>query len=203
MAQTDKNIFNGTAGSPFKRAEKHTLIFDMLIIMFVVMMAFGVSVVLREYVVTSTYVKGASMEGTLFTGDNVYLFNLGKIKRGDIVRIENPDYNPSADDKYIIKRVIALAGDHVKIPGDGYVYVNGEKLDDGYTNDPGNTFYRSENNDPEHKYKNGGIIPDGYVFVLGDNRIISKDSRSFGEVKEDAIRGRAFLIIRDGKWEWI
>jgi signal peptidase I len=192
--------------------------------MFVIMMAFGASVVVREYVVTVTQVKGISMENTLIENDRVYLWNFGKVKAGDIVRLDNPEYNPEKGDKYIIKRVIALAGDEVKIPGDGFVYVNGEKIEENYTkhydlpfgskiyegkgdNDDdkeekiyeGTKYRRGDSVQSRSKYENGGIVPDGCVFVLGDNRTISADSRTFGEFKEETIHGRAFLIMRDIK----
>jgi signal peptidase I len=199
MTQNDKNIFKRNI-NPFKNKGKNTLILDLLIIMFVIMMAFGATVVLREYVITVTQVKGASMENTLAENDRVYLLNIGKVKRGDIVRAENPLYNPEKDDKYIIKRVIALSGDEVKIPGDGCVYVNGGKIEESYTKEPESTYYRSYDNDA---YKDGGIVPEGYIFVLGDNRINSADSRFFGAIKEDDVHGRAFMIERDGKREWL
>jgi signal peptidase I len=212
MAQTDKKSFNKNADS-FKNTAKNALIFDLLIIMFVVMMAFGASVVVREYVVSVTEVLGTSMEDTLQDGDYVYLLNyplIGKIKRGDIVRADNPLYDPAVkDDPYIIKRVVAIGGDEVKIPGDGYVYVNGEQIDDSYTKNPESTNYRDgvdsqgRKVDPDQSYKEGKIVPKGCVFILGDNRTVSKDSRSFGEIKEDTVYGRAFMIRRDGKIIWL
>jgi signal peptidase I len=204
MAQTDKTTLNKKA-NPFKNTAKNTLILDLLIIMFVIMMAFGASVVIREYVVAVTRVDGISMEDTLQHGDYVYLLNIGKVKRGDIIRLENPNYNPEDpnDQKYYIKRVVALGGDEVKIPGDGYVYVNGEKIDEGYTKTLGSTYYNRPKDDMNSEYIEGGVVPKGCVFVLGDYRTISGDSRNFGVIKESAIYGRAFMIKRDGKIIWI
>jgi signal peptidase I len=201
MTHTDKSI------SPKNlNPLRNTLILDLLVIMFVVMMAFGASVLLREYVITVTEVKGTSMESTLFDKDEVLLFNyplVGKIKRGDIVRADNPLYDPEKGDKYMIKRVIAVGGDEVRIPGDGCVYVNGEKLGEDYILKPQSTYYNRTHDDKNSAYINGGIVPEGCVFVLGDNREQSEDSRRFGEIKENTIYGRAFLIRRDGKNIWL
>lgn len=84
-----------------------------------------------------------------------------------------------------IKRVIGLPGDHVVIE-DGYVYLNGEKLQENYL-DSGTV------TDSVDGVFTDVVVPDGYVYVLGDNRAVSGDSRRFGCVPIDKIEGKAVL----------
>jgi len=113
--------------------------------------------------------------------DIVYLFH--PPERGDIIVFEPPVGGPS---KPYIKRVIGVPGDRVTFEN-GNVYVNAELLpedyiDDGITDCPSS----SRNCDL-------GVIPEGKIFVLGDNRDNSSDSRSFGVVDVDAIIGKAWI----------
>lgn len=84
-----------------------------------------------------------------------------------------------------IKRVIGMPGDHIVIGDDGYVYRNSQKLEENYTRDGKTT-------------KNGPytdvIVPNGCIFVMGDNRLESKDSRSFGCIPESKIDG--YVVAR-------
>lgn len=101
--------------------------------------------------------------------------------RGDIV-VLNP---PTASDKPFIKRVIGLPGETVTFQN-GSVFIDGVRLDESYI-DGAITFC-----DTQH-YCNVGPIPDGYVYVLGDNRTNSEDSRYFGLVPIDSLVGEAWF----------
>lgn len=83
-----------------------------------------------------------------------------------------------------VKRVIGLPGDHIVIGDDGSVYRNGEKLDEPYLNE------QVTNKD---KY-NDVVVPAGTVFMMGDNRLSSKDSRFFGCVPIEKVNG--YVVIR-------
>ena len=85
-----------------------------------------------------------------------------------------------------IKRVIGVAGDHIEIKDDGYVYINGEKLEETYLKD-GSTNKVGEFTDV--------VVPEGTVYVLGDNRFESKDSRFFGCIPVDKVNGYALLRV--------
>ena len=121
------------------------------------------------------YVVGTSMEGTLTGaeskysegGDYVYAFRSSSPRRGDIVVIKTSD-NP--DDEPIIKRVIALGGDRVELKS-GVLYLNGEKVDEPYLDSKKNTSTLSRNTFSEK------VVPEGYMFFMGDNRDKSDDSR--------------------------
>ncbi|RKD34752.1 signal peptidase I [Thermohalobacter berrensis] len=140
-----------------------------------------IAILIKTFIFNSTYVLGSSMYPTLhekdrlFTNKVVYFFN--EPQRGDIVVLKAPD-DPEKD---YIKRVIAIEGDLIAIKN-GKVYVNNKLLKEEYIR--------------EGSYTYGNIklkVPQGHVFVLGDNRErgASKDSRYFGPVPIDLIKGKA------------
>ncbi len=142
-------------------------------------------------------IDGPSMENTLFTNDKVVITNLFyKPKRGDIVVISrNVDNSVEAEarsDKPIIKRIIALEGETVDIDfSTGEVSVDGKKLNEPYTKTPTNRKY-----DIDFPV----VVPKGCVFVLGDNRNESFDSRARqigkdGMINEKYILGHAVLKV--------
>jgi signal peptidase I len=123
-------------------------------------------------------VDGSSMEPNFHNGDYVVVnrlaYRAGDITRGDVVVFPYPN-NPEID---YIKRVIGLPGDRVAIY-DGNVYVNGSAITEPYLMEP------PFGNYGEH------IVPEGSVFVLGDNRNNSEDSRSWGFLAIEDIIGKA------------
>jgi signal peptidase I len=104
------------------------------------------------------------------------------IHRGDIVVFTKPPREQS-DIKDLIKRVIGLPGDTVT-GRNGHVYIDGRQLAESYL--PAGTI--TDNFDPVK-------IPPGDIWVMGDNRPASQDSRSFGPIRESSVVGRAFLRI--------
>ena len=140
-------------------------------------------------------VSGPSMNQTLLHGDYLLLINnvfYREPQKGDIVVISKDAYK---DGEPIIKRVIATEGQWVDIDfGQGIVYVNGNALDEPYVNTPTNI-------------EEGVFFPlqvaDGCVFVLGDNRNSSKDSRSLeiGQIDKREILGKAIFLFMPGKDE--
>ena len=125
-------------------------------------------------------VQGSSMLPTLSNGDWVASFCChGSIERGDIVIITQPEEGSRA----LVKRVIAVGGDRVDIDfSSGEVYVNGQMLDEPYINSK--TYLRYDVTFPID-------VPEGCLFVMGDNRNDSKDSRSseIGLIDERYILG--------------
>jgi signal peptidase I len=106
----------------------------------------------------------------------------GLPNRGDII-VLNPPTRDSSDEPYI-KRVIGLPGDSVSFR-QGYVYINGQRLNESYIEGPITTC--------RGQHCEIGTIPDGTVYVLGDNREHSADSRTFGLVPVDHLVGEAFF----------
>jgi len=101
-------------------------------------------------------------------------------ERGDIVVFDPP----RGSDKPYIKRIIGLPGDEVTF-GDGHVFINGVMLDEDYIQDRTGCGKRSDNCDV--------VVPEGHVYVLGDHRTNSSDSRVFGPVPIEDIVGKAWL----------
>lgn len=122
------------------------------------------------------WVPGVDLE----PGDLRYPFH--GPERGDVVVLNPPEHS---DEPYI-KRVIAVAGDEISFRG-GYVYIDGERLDESYLDGPITDCDGAD-------YCEGYVVPEGHVFVLGDNRGGSLDSRAFGPVPLDHIIGKAWFV---------
>ncbi len=107
-------------------------------------------------------------------------YPFGRPQRGDIIVFRPPN---GGSEPYV-KRIIALPGEHVEIR-DGAVYINGRRLVEPYLDEP--TFWRGMT--LNHEY----VVEPGHVFVMGDNRNNSSDSRIFGAIPMSAIIGKAWL----------
>ena len=151
--------------------------------------------VIQTFVAQPFQVHQTSMESTLEPGQYVLVDKLtprwSPYQRGDIVVLHPPEGFEDGSDTPFIKRVIGLPGDKIEIRDDGLVYVNGKPLDEnGYT-------FRDGAGDVQPTTPLGDtsswtIAPDE-VFVMGDHREASADSRAFGPIKEASVIGRAFL----------
>ncbi len=143
-------------------------------------------VLVFTFVVRLVGVIGTSMVPTLHEGDYVVTSNLFyKPKQGDVVILRKKVF----DDRAIVKRVIAVGGQTVNIDFDaGVVYVDGQALEEDYVNAP---TYR------ELDFKGEITVPENCVFVLGDNRNESLDSRrsALGCVDTRYIIGRGYLVL--------
>lgn len=187
-----------------------------------IFVAIILALLFRHFIGTPTVVKQPSMETTLMPNDRLILNRWvatvhGKLNRGDIITFESPtktfisfadadmnnpvavyDYNPTGFwEKFgyyflengkisFIKRVIGLPGEHVEIK-DGSVYINGEKLQEDYL-DQGVITDSAE----------GGafldlVVPEGCIYVLGDNRKASTDSRRFGCVPISRVESKVLF----------
>lgn len=188
-----KGLFNKTE-HPQKAEEKkkytwqqnialylHDMIFMLVIVMAVLMLFFRIIVV-----------DGPSMESTLLNGDYMLLVSNMFYKNpsyGDVVVVSKQAYD---NGKPIVKRVIATEGQTVDVDfTEGVVYVDGVALDEPYTKtlttlQEGNTF-------PQ-------VVESGKVFVMGDNRNNSKDSRSpqIGQVDKREVLGKVMYILFPG-----
>lgn len=145
----------------------------------------GIAMVLRFYVVEGYKVSGESMLPTFQHGDYVFAeklsYKFGDFDYGDIVILETN----TTEGRKIIKRVIGLAGDHISIQ-DGQVYRNGEVLQEDYIQEEAFQDFEEL------------VVPEGEIFVLGDNRNNSSDSRYFGTFTYEQVRGRvAFELLNN------
>lgn len=125
-------------------------------------------------------VVNISMQPTFVEGDvllvNKLAYKLGKLHTGDVVIFHNPN---DVEEDYI-KRLIGKPGDVVRVEG-GVVFVNGIPLEEDYIADP--PYYTGE-----------WLVPQGFVFVLGDNRNQSSDSHSWGYVPLEDLVGKALVV---------
>lgn len=135
-----------------------------------------VIVVIRIFIATPVKVDGDSMYNTLNDNDIVLLSKLSSIDRFDIIVLKENDNNAT-----IIKRVIGMPGDKVKIRNNK-IYINNKIIEDEYA--------YGETSDYDEI-----TLGDDEYFVLGDNRLISKDSRYFGAIKKSDIKGKAVFRL--------
>lgn len=143
--------------------------------------AVAIALTIRAFVFAPYEVHGASMYPTLEGNEllivNKWVYRVGQPKYGDIVVFH------TKEERDFIKRVIGLPGDRIQIM-DGKVYRNGEELHEDYINGQMNpdTFVDT-------------IVPPNMLYVLGDNRNNSKDSRNIGPIEMSEIVGRADIVI--------
>jgi signal peptidase I len=145
-----------------------------------VLPAIVIAVLINLFLAQATRVYGSSMEPNLYTDQRLVVekvsYRLHEPRRGDVVVLRMPERGP----ELLIKRVIALAGETIDIR-DGQVYIDGAALDEPYV------LQRTSGKSVPV------VVPQGHVFVMGDNRGASNDSRSFGPVPQDRIVGRAWV----------
>lgn len=155
------------------------------------------AVLLRAFVVQPYYIPSESMEPTLHgcagcNDDHVLVdkisYRIHDPHVGDIVVFHKPD-NAQVSEDVLIKRIIAKAHDRIAIKK-GQVFINGRPIEESYLNKD-HTCYPT---DPAENFA-ARTVPDGKVFVMGDNRCNSDDSREFGPISTSSIIGRAFAIV--------
>lgn len=167
-----------------------------------------IAYIVNVFVFEKAIVEGNSMNPTLINADNLYEDKLSYIfgtpKRGDVVIFDHvkgkyPDYIPLPDPtrQVYVKRVIGLPGEVIDIRDDNFVYINGRKLIEPYivadNAKAGITLPSNPMSNQAQQYPY--TIKDGEVFVMGDNRYNSSDSREFGPVKISVIRGKALFVV--------
>lgn len=146
----------------------------------------------RAFVIEPFQIPTSSMVPTIEVGDRVFAEKItykidGYVKPGEIVTFQDPaDRNIT-----LIKRVIAVEGQTVDLSKDGHVIVDGHTLDETYTHDKPSLPLSSTLNNQSISFPY--TVPPGYVWVMGDNRTNSADSRYFGAIPFDSITGHAFF----------
>ncbi|MEY4362301.1 MAG: signal peptidase [Actinomycetota bacterium] len=162
----------------------------------VVVVAVGAALLIRVFLFQQYYIDGPSMEATLQPSDRVLVnklsYRLHDVNRGDVVvfdRVTSPDKH---DD--LIKRVIALPGERLEVRS-CVIYIDGVRLEEPYLSDELLSQPDPESQCGVHTDLIPTVVPEGMVFVMGDNRPQSFDSRDFGPIDIDKIRGRAFTVI--------
>ena len=178
-----------------QEGRKAKVLRDWLVVLAV---ALGAAFAVRLWVLQQFYISGPSMETTLYTNDRVLVNKLSyrfhDVHRGDVVvfdRVTRNGNEVAHDD--LIKRVIALSGETIEIKG-CTVFIDGRALEEPYL--PARDTSRGtplERCRVENMRRT--LVPKAHVFVMGDNRPESFDSRSFGSIPESLIVGRAFAVV--------
>jgi signal peptidase I len=172
-----------------------------------IVMALILALFIRTFIVQAFKIPSGSMIPTLAIGDHIlvnklsyglripflerYLLDYSKPDRGDVVVFIFPEDRS----KDFIKRVVGIAGDTVEVRAKK-VFINGKQADDSHAHFAGY--------DPQAGGSGSGddygpkVVPENHIFVMGDNRDRSYDSRFWGYVSLDDVRGKAFLIY----WSW-
>ena len=136
----------------------------------------------RPFVVEAFYIPSESMVPTLRVGDRVlvnkFIYRFTEPKRGDVVVFESVE----GGGEDLIKRVVGVSGDEISVRA-GKLLVNGERQREPYVN----------RRFPDRSFSSPTTVPKGHIFVMGDNRTNSRDSRYFGPVPKRKIEGEAFL----------
>jgi len=142
--------------------------------------AIVIALLIHLFLAQATRVYGQSMEPNLHTNERLVIekisYHLHGPRRGDVVVLRDPAGSP----EMLIKRVVGLPGERVTL-ADGRVYVDGTPIDEPYLDQPTNGSGRS------------WVVPPLHVFVMGDNRSASRDSRIFGAVPMEELVGRALF----------
>jgi signal peptidase I len=172
------------------------------------------ALLIRAFVVQAFRIPSGSMEDTLLVGDfllvNKFLYGaripftdvrlpaIRQPRRGDIIVFRSP--NPvRGKPRDLIKRCVAVAGDVVEVRKNR-VYVNGELQEEPHVKIAG----------PTSPYANAPpvLVPEGHIFMMGDNRNNSTDSRAWGVVDKELLKGKAMVMYFSwnlklhGAWEW-
>ena len=192
------SVDTNEVSQPARRRRGRRLGVEWLII---AVCAMGSALLLRTFVIQQFAVSGASMLGTLHSGDRVIVnklsYQLHDPRHGDIVVLE--DTNEALEVHDLIKRVVALPGETIEYR-DCQLFIDGDQITEPYL-------------DPvlvgrDHCGASQTLVEvrTGHVFVMGDNRAASLDSRTpaIGQVPYDHLIGRAFVVVwPTSDWRWL
>ncbi len=169
--------------------------FDWVVVVGVALL---VAILVRTFLLAHFVVEGSSMHSTLHEGDRVFVnkmsYRLHEPNRGDVVVLHEIN---GVSERDLIKRVIALPGEQIEM-NDCVVMIDGQLLQEPYLDPtvvtPGNC---GKNFAPQ-------AVPDDHVFVMGDNRPGSQDSRDLGFIPYEDLVGRAFVVFWPrSDWQWL
>ncbi|WP_223066752.1 signal peptidase I [Paenibacillus caui] len=162
-----------------------------------IVIAVGLVLVIRWLLFAPFIVDGPSMHPNFSTGEriivNKVIYDIRKPKPGEVIVFHVP-----SEGRDFIKRVIAVPGDTVKVQGDT-VTVNGKPIDEPYIKEAVEAKHKNNElyNDKDFPNEDvqDGTVPEGHLFVMGDNRSDSRDSRMIGYIPYKDVVGRADLVF--------
>jgi signal peptidase I len=163
--------------------KKRVILKEFLTYAIVVLTAIISATLIRSFIIEPFIVPTPSMEPTLKVGDKVLInkiaYKIKPVRKGDIVAFNSP-----IEEKDLVKRVIALEGEEVTLTSEGEIYVDNVKKVESYLPAGSNISYLNQTI----------ALGENEVFVMGDNRNNSYDSRFFGPIQEESIFGKFMLI---------
>jgi signal peptidase I len=176
-------------------ARRRRALLDWVIVIAVALL---VAFLVRTFVLAHFVVDGTSMASTLHDGDRVFVnklsYRLHDPRRGDVVVLHEIR---GTSDRDLIKRVIALPGETIEVRN-CEVTIDGKKLEEPYLDPQVVTPGNCGGDTPPTE------VPEDHVFVMGDNRGGSLDSRALGPIEEDDLVGRAFVVFwPKSDWQWL
>ena len=181
----------------YKQSNKgSSFIKEVINILLSVIVAYVLFILIRTFLFFPFEVVGSSMAPTLVSGDRLILNRLGDLDRFDVVVFPAPD--TEADDEEYVKRIIGIPGDEITYYKDD-LFINGELVEEKYleplkkANDEGQV--TNDFSLLDVPGSTSAVVPPESYFVLGDNRLVSKDSRMFGFVPANEIEGTSSLRI--------
>lgn len=165
----------------------------------IILAAIGTVLLIRAFVLEPFSIPTESMCDTLQVGDSVLAEKItlelgGTVSTGDVIVFENPEKDSEKD--VLCKRVIARGGQTLDMK-DGSVYIDGKKLPEDYAKGDSYPLYLGKGKHITYPYK----VPEGEIWVMGDNRENSADSRYFGAIPEDSVIG--ICVMRYLPWSRI
>jgi len=171
----------------------------------VVAVAITAALLIRLFLFQQYYIDGPSMQSTLMPRDRVLVnklsYRLHDVNRGDVVVFDRITSAEQHDD--LIKRVIGLPGETLEIRSCD-VYIDGVLLSEPYLDTAMLAAPDPVSRCGSHADMPATTVPGNMVYVMGDNRVQSFDSRDFGTIDIDKIRGRAFVVIWPASaWAWL
>jgi len=165
------------------KIKKQVILKEILAYIIVILTAVILATLVRVFMFEPFIVPTPSMEPTLKVGDKVIInkmaYKFGSIERGDIIA-----FHYTIEKKDLVKRAVAVEGDEITLTSEGEIYINGEKIDESYLPAEHNVLYSNQTVN----------LDEDEIFVMGDNRNDSFDSRFFGPISENDIFGEFILI---------
>ena len=165
------------------KTKKQVILKEILAYVIVIITAVILATLVRVFMFEPFVVPTPSMDPTLKVGDKVIInkmaYKFDSIERGDIVAFHSP-----IEEKDLVKRAVAVGGDEITLTSEGEIYINGEKITESYLSTEQTIRYDNQTVD----------LGEDEIFVMGDNRNDSYDSRYFGAIPENDVFGK-FMII--------
>lgn len=193
MNNTSNHHVDCTRNQQYKEPKQSSFFSELISTIIYIVVITGIFMLIQHFLFALVSVDGQSMAPTLEHNDRLVLNKVSSIDRFDIVVFPAPD---DPEKKYI-KRVIGIPGDEIEYRED-VLYLNGEQVDEPYLDHFQQEEYFSSyitGNFSLQSLYGTQTVPDGQYFVLGDNRLNSRDSRSFGFIDGELIDGETQIQL--------